>query len=89
VELGKNRKNESAANSEFFVRPGLDRSAPIFRLALMGADEEDQTKSDSFEALFSEGAVEKLSDGWRIASLPDGQLLLLGPPRYGEPPKAA
>lgn len=55
----------------------------------MGADENDQAKLDAFGTPLSESIEEKLDYGWRIVSLPEGQLLLVPPPRYGEPPSAA
>jgi len=55
----------------------------------MGADEEDHSKSDAFKNLFETGVQEELGNGWRISSLPDGQLLIVPPPTYGEPPAAA
>lgn len=55
----------------------------------MGADENDQAKLDAFGTPLSESIEEKLDLGWRILSLPDGQLLLSPPLTYGEPPAAA
>jgi hypothetical protein len=55
----------------------------------MGADENDQTKSDSVRPPISERIEEQLEAGWRIVSLTDGQLLLVPPPTYGDPPGSA
>jgi hypothetical protein len=49
----------------------------------MGADEIDQSKTDSV-SYFGPEVLEKLDGGWRISSLPDGQLLLLPPSTHRE-----
>jgi hypothetical protein len=67
----------------------LDRSAPIFRLALMGADENAQTQSETFELFFAPAVLQKLDDGWYIGESVDGQLQILPPPRYGDSPASA
>lgn len=49
----------------------------------MGADEESETKSKTFEAfdfVFGPSVLEKLDAGWVISETADGQLLLVGPP---------
>ncbi len=55
----------------------------------MGADEEFQAQPEAISTSLGERVEEKLDHGWRISSLPGGQLLLIPPPTYGEPPKAA
>ena len=55
----------------------------------MGADEIASSESETRETPLSDRIEEKLDHGWRIESLPDGQLLLIPPPNYGEPPAAA
>lgn len=67
------------ANSELFFSSALDRSAPIFRLAVMGADEETERSEDVVVSSISERLEEQLDHGWRIVSLPSGELLLLPP----------
>lgn len=71
------------------MQTSLDKSAPIFRLAVMGADEEAETKSKSlsdFDFVFGPSVLEKLDAGWYITERgSDGQLLLLPPPVYGDP----
>ena len=73
----------------FFVVIAFDFCAPIFRLALMGADEEAETKSKTVEAVdfvFGPSVLEKLDAGWRIAERgSDGQLLLLPPAGVASP----
>lgn len=51
----------------------------------MGAVENDPLKEDAISTPLSETIEEKLDHGWRIVSLPNGQLLLVPPPSYGEP----
>jgi hypothetical protein len=46
----------------------------------MGADEKDSTKVETYSGLLSERIEEQLDHGWRIMSLPNGQLLLVPPP---------
>lgn len=45
----------------------------------MGAEEETERSEDLLGTPLSESLEEKLDDGWRIVSLPGGQLLLLPP----------
>ena len=66
-------------------RGSLDGSAPIFRIALMGAGENAETKSKSVETSFSPSVLEKLDLGWVISETAEGQLLLVPPSSYGEP----
>lgn len=67
------------ANCSIFVLSRLDKSAPIFRLAVMGADEIPERSEDDLGTSLGESLEEKLDHGWRIVSLPEGQLLLLPP----------
>jgi len=68
-------------------RRSLDGSAPIFRIALMGAEENAETKSKSVETSLnlSERVEEKLNHGWSIQILEGGQLLLVPPGRQLAP----
>lgn len=56
----------------------------------MGAEENAETKSKAVEPSKTLGAEihERLDDGWEIKVLQNGQLLLVPPPKYGEPPAA-
>lgn len=45
----------------------------------MGADEIAERSEDDYGTPLSESLEEKLDYGWRIVSLPAGQLLLLPP----------
>lgn len=51
----------------------------------MGADENDKLEELDRLSPYADAVLEKLDHGWRISSLPDGQLLLVPPPSYGEP----
>lgn len=89
-DLGRHtRRLVIAANCGGFVTLALDRSAPIFRLALMGADEQSEGLPEDRLGTLGETMVEKLSDGWTIQVTRSGQLLLSPPPSYGDPPEAA
>lgn len=46
----------------------------------MGAVENAETQSKTVQKDLSERIEEKLDNGWRISSLPGGQLLLIPPP---------
>jgi hypothetical protein len=63
---------------------------PFLEFALMGAEENAETQSKAVEPskTLGEGIHEKLADGWTIQVLQGGQLLLVPPPTYGEPPAA-
>lgn len=54
----------------------------------MGADENAETKSKTFEVLdfvFVPSVLEKLDAGWTISERgSDGQLLIVPPPQYGD-----
>jgi hypothetical protein len=50
----------------------------------MGADENAEQSDVDFGTPLSETLEQKLDFGWRIVSLPDGQLLLVPPPAYGD-----
>jgi hypothetical protein len=54
----------------------------------MGADDEAETKSKTFDDLdfvFGPSVLEKLDAGWTISERgSDGQLLLVPPPAYGD-----
>jgi hypothetical protein len=54
----------------------------------MGADENAETESKAVEPSsdLNERIEEKLSHGWTIQIREGGQLLLVPPPTYGEPP---
>lgn len=54
----------------------------------MGADEEAETKSKTLSSPLSEAVEIALAKGWRLTENPQGQLLLLPPPRYGDPEDA-
>lgn len=45
----------------------------------MGADEETERSEDVLGSSMSERLEEQLDHGWRIVSLPSGELLLLPP----------
>jgi hypothetical protein len=46
----------------------------------MGADEKASTKVETYQGLMAARIEEQLDHGWRIVSLPTGQLLLVPPP---------
>lgn len=50
----------------------------------MGAEENDQSQTDSVRYSVDDVTEAMLDHGWRIVSLPDGQLRLVGPPAYGD-----
>lgn len=52
----------------------------------MGADDNAERSEDDYGTSLSESIEEKLDYGWRIVSLPNGQLLLCPPPVYGDSP---
>lgn len=54
----------------------------------MGADENAETESKAVEPSSELGGKieQELSNGWSIQILEGGQLLLVPPPKYGEPP---
>lgn len=56
----------------------------------MGAEENAETQSKAVEPSKTLGETihERLDDGWSIQILQGGQLLLVPPPKYGEPPAA-
>jgi len=55
----------------------------------MGADEKSESIDEGLSAVYADEVLEKLDSGWRIVSRPDGQLLLVPPPAYGDAPSAA
>lgn len=77
---------KNAANCGFRSTQAFDKSAPIFRIALMGADENAETKSKAVEPSFSPSILEKLDAGWTISEQGEGQLVLVPPPHYGDAP---
>jgi hypothetical protein len=46
----------------------------------MGADEKASTKVETISELMAERIEMQLDHGWRIVSLPEGQLILVPPP---------
>lgn len=75
---------EEFANCRKFARARLDKFAAIFRIALMGADENAERSEDVQAVNVSESIKEKLDRGWELREQQDGQLLLIPPPRYGD-----
>ncbi len=55
----------------------------------MGADEEASGVSPIPSSLLSDGVKFALEHGWTLTETESGQLLLVPPPTYGEPPAAA
>jgi hypothetical protein len=75
---------EKPAICGIFLRGALDKFAPIFRLALMGADEKAEAPAEGVISAFAAEVEQKLNDGWRVSMTTDGQLLLIPPSRYDD-----
>jgi hypothetical protein len=59
------------------VRSGLTDSAPILEFALMGADEESETKSKSVETSLVASDVIYEANGLQLGETSDGQIVLI------------
>ena len=68
-----------------FVLATLDKFAAIFRIALMGAEEQTERSEDVPALNLSESIQEKLDRGWTLREDQTGQILLVPPSRYGDP----
>jgi len=67
----------------------LDKICAHFRIALMGAVEEPEAKAEDHSDLLAASVKLALERGWTLDETEAGQLLLVPPPTYGEPPSAA
>lgn len=55
----------------------------------MGADEESEAKASVDSERLAASVKLALDHGWELRETEEGQLLLIPPPQYGEPPGAA
>lgn len=55
----------------------------------MGADENAEAKASVGSEALAESVKLALEHGWTLAEGVEGQILLVPPPSYGEPPNAA